>query len=244
MRQPDYGRAKAEITSQDISAIKPWALTSSEFVTYFPNVATPDAVLHCLVKARQVRPKAESYRGFNVGACGLILRHNGMHRYLSHGANLKSSAGEAGIDVHAEEFITGHLKEGDTLAALAVVAPLQPDSASGKETPTLHPCYKCRERIQNLGEITAKTLIITATPDVKAVEWGSIDDYIRLHAEPDFELAVARFEETPDLFKPTGVKPGQPIELNDELDVDSSEWDRKITFPLLEWIKANQILNT
>jgi hypothetical protein len=244
MRLPDYNRTRFEITSRDLRATKPWLLTSDEYVTYLNGIATPGGVINCLVRARSIRLEAESYRAFNIGVCGLIFRNGGMSQHLAHGANMKSGPGKSEVDEHGEDFITNILQPGDTLSILTVVAPNQPDSSSAKESPTLHPCYKCRRKIKDLGEISAKTLIVTALPDITAVQWGGIEDYINAHTVDDFEPATAYFEETPELFRLPDVSPGKPIHLTPDLDIDTSEWDRKVSFPIWEWIKSNQVTNT
>lgn len=232
---------KAKLFKMDSRLHRPWKLLDGENYHFLTNVITPESIVYGLIRAMSARRHAESYRGFSVGVWGIIYRSDGQSYSLTHGANFKNGPGNSDVDIHAEEFVVNSLQAGDKLAGLTVIAPLQADSASGKETPTLHPCYKCREKIAGGGGSTKDTLIVCATPDITAVQWGGIEDYIRYHAGEDNGMATARFSEMPALFRPLGIAPGEPIDLSDpSLDIDTTEWDNKITYPVWEWIKSHQ----
>lgn len=241
MSEAGITETTAGLMSMDLHLRRPWHLLNEENVKFLNGVVTPEAVIYSLIRANMARRHAASYRMFNVGACGIVFRNDGSGRSLEHGANIKNGAGVAEVDKHAEKFIMDEVNKGDKLGALSVVAPLQEDSGSGKETPTLHPCYKCRQEILAGGQATENTLIVCANPGFTAVQWGGVKDFIGFHADKDNQLQTALFDETPELFRPTGLKPGEPIHLSDELDVDTVEWDRKVTFPLWKWIRQHQV---
>jgi hypothetical protein len=220
---------------------RPWYLAGGEGYSFINTSVTPEQVLYSLIRARVARSRAESYRGFSVGVCGVILREDGMERILQHGANIKDGPGVSEIDKHGEDYVVEALKSGDVLASLAIVAPVQEDSDSGIEAPTLHPCFKCRDKIEAAGEATAKSLIVCSTPDITAVQWGNIADYQRFHAGHPDGLGTALFDETPEMFHPLTHPPNKPIDLRDSrFEVDTREWDMRVTTPILEWLIEHQ----
>lgn len=240
MNETELANKKVDISSMDRVINRPWHLENASGQMFIDNTADAGGMPYYIKRARDVRRHSRSYRGFAVGVCGVIHNRYGMRRDMIHGANFKDAEGLSPIDIHGEKFIMNALKAGDTLVSLTIVAPLQPDSRSGKEDPTLHPCYKCRGEIHRAGEATAKSLVVCANPEITAIQWGTIQDYIDHHNDTAHSLGTALFDETPALFHEDGLKPGEPIVFSDELDIDTSEWDRKVTFPLAEWIRQNQ----
>jgi cytidine deaminase len=239
MFKKDLSSTKVEVSNYNSSLIRPKRLEDGDKFKYLKGVVTSESILYPLTRARAVRRHADSHRNFSVGAAGQIFRRGGMIRFLEHGVNIKNEPGVASRDIHAEDFIMQTLKLGDKLASLAIVAPTQNDSESDIKAPTLHPCFKCRHKISDAGDSTKDSLIVCATPDIQNVQWGDISDYQNFHAGKPHNLATATFNDTPELFRPIPLKSGEPIDLRDpNMDVDTEEWDAKVTYPMIEWILA------
>lgn len=230
-----YLQGQVDVSNQDTKAVRPWRLLSGNGVEFL-SIPTPDQVLNMLLKARDSRVLAESYRGFNVGASGLVISADGSDRLIKHGANFKDASGQSDIDIHAEELVLKRLRAGDKLAILAVVGYPQADHGSGLLSPTLHPCFKCRTMLGNSEHVADNTLVACATPSGDAVEWGTLNDFENFHRGQASNLTSVNFDIPPAIFTP--LPPQQAYDLsNPSLDIDTSEWDARVTFPLLEWTR-------
>lgn len=228
----DYERSRAKVLGLDQTLERPWVLLeNTERVEYENMPPLPDQALAMVLGARRARPLAESYRGFSVGACAMV-RRGGSAIAFGHGVNMKNAAGESAVDLHAEEAILRSLRPGDELTTLAIVGPAQEDRGSGREAPTLHPCtYRCLPLLSESEFVSRDTLIICNTPDGTQLEWGTVTDFQRYHDGDPSGVVSVSFEAFPAVLRP--VPKAETFKLS-ELDIDTTEWDAKVTFPLAE----------
>ena len=233
-----YFKDRAKLLEKDRITLRPSVLLDNEKVQYDPSLPAPDKALFIVQSAMKARFVAKSYREFKVGAAGWIDRGDNTAIAIKHGGNYKNRSGASEIDDHAEQVVLRNMQPGDHLSILAVIGLPQPDHASDKNPCTLHPCGKCRERLASSEYVSEKTLIITATPDAKSVQWGSLEAYANYHDESAEEgLYTAIFDATPAVFEP--IVASGPIDAKTFPDVDTKEWNQKFTYPLLDWIHAN-----
>ncbi len=230
MKEVDYERARAAVMGLGRTMERPWSMLDFEERTE----PLPDKALSTIIGAREARPLAESHRGFSVGACALI-RRRGEAIAISHGVNMKSSSGRSVVDLHAEETILNSLRPRDEVTVLTIIGPPQEDHGSGRQALTLHPCtYRCQPMLAESPHVGVDTLILCNTPDGTKLEWGTVADFQRYHRGEPADITSASFETTPSVLFP--VPRAEAYDLADPaLDIDTTEWDAKVTFPLVEW---------
>ncbi len=229
----EYDLRREQLVERDRTLQRPDWVLSTEFVQYRPDVPTPDQVLHTVMRAMTAQQYAESYRDFNVGASAHINRGNNTQIVSKHGANYKNGSGDSSIDTHAEQLVLSELKVGDEIAVLVVVGDPQPDHGSGLESPTLHPCGKCRKLLDESEHITPSTLIVSISSDGKDIEWGTIDEYKAFHSGERDKLQGAGFDSKPQVLGPLPLV-FENFHVKDANDIDTQEWDTKVTIPLME----------
>ena len=173
-----------------------------------------DAVI-ALARAQSALGKARSWRGFRVSACGITLADGtGTFSYI-HGVNRKPQENGT-INVHAEDTVlntTAELGRG-LLSVLAIVADTQPDDGSGLNTPTLTPCSsRCTPRLKASSQVDERTLILSATTDLKTVQCYDVQTLEQAYQTGDPGLLpIINFE------APNGI--------------DHQEWRDKLIAPL------------
>ena len=130
---------------------------------------------------RDVRKRAKSWREFNVGAFALAhSRYNGYFPPFW-GFNVKENP-EDKTDCAEKRLILSAEEAGfDRIIVLAVSGPLQKDEISGRESPTLHPCWRCRELFQESPIMHPKTLIFTVHPEFDIFELRTVEQLINFH---------------------------------------------------------------
>lgn len=125
---------------------------------------------------------AESYRGFKVGAAVLALDEPGMRTGIYFGGNLTPYEGADWNCAEKRALETVESRGFNRALAIAVSGQPQVD-VSGVESPTLHPCYKCRDMFEQSGLVLPDTLIATSTPSGDAYELHTLASLIKRHAE-------------------------------------------------------------
>jgi len=144
------------------------------------------ALAQVIFMARQAAAVAEQYavswREFYVGAGGFGANLNFTDICAHYGSNIKVD-GEGSINEHAEDIVIGKArKHGHQLLSLVVVGNPQEDHESGRLSPTLHPCGRCRQMLTEATDvITPRTTIFTATPDLKVFEMFGLEALKSFH---------------------------------------------------------------
>jgi cytidine deaminase len=136
-----------------------------------------------IYKVRNIREKGISYRGFKVGA--LAIAHHKYHGYYPPfwGANIKKKPDD---ETQCAELCLIKSAEDagfEQIVVLAVSGPLQKDEINGCDTPTLHPCWRCRDLFKKSPLIHPKTLILTVHPDLEVFELRTVEQLINFHKE-------------------------------------------------------------
>jgi cytidine deaminase len=127
-----------------------------------------------------VEQLGHSYRGFKVGAAVLALDEPGRRAGIYFGGNYTPYEGAEWNCAEKRAFEVVHKRGFNRILALAVSGPPQID-VSGVESPTLHPCDKCREMMRESELTEPNTLVATANLDQTAHELFTVDSLIRRH---------------------------------------------------------------
>ncbi len=149
---------------------------------------TPANLLVVLLKARQARQHAVSYRKFDVGAAAYAMQYNPSQFQIFTGANFKPSP-ESDYNVHAEQLAVerAHQLGYQAISIIGVVGETQPDQQSGHEMNTLHPCGKCRFALGASALLSrTNTLIATASPDLRTIELSTVSKLNLYHDNAEF----------------------------------------------------------
>jgi cytidine deaminase len=121
-----------------------------------------------------------SYRGFKVGAAVLALDEPGRRAGIYFGGNLTPYKGAPWNCAEKRAFEVVQERGFNRILALAVSGPPQID-ASGVESPTLHPCHKCRTMMNESDMTDPNVLVATTNLDQTAHELFTLDSLIRRH---------------------------------------------------------------
>ncbi len=193
---------------------------------------TPANLLHSMHCARKEREKAESYRGFNVGAAVMGLRiRPGAFTFVT-GHNIKDRPGEAAINIHAEQCALEKARQLDLQAVsmVVVVSETQPDQQSGHEMCTLHPCGLCRSALASNPMIDAETtLIASALPNFRTIELYSLAALRKFH-EGSADAQITRFDlPALKMFEPVEAT-DKPIRIEDDASTNAEEaiWNNTV----------------
>ena len=137
-------------------------------------------------QARQASKKANSYRGFQVGCAVLAGRKGkGKNRYrVFVGANLKPISD--GPKICAEQIAIGAaISNGfERIIAIVVTGQPQPDSASGLNPLTLHPCWACRNLLESMPQVGQDTIILTTHNHSGPQEEHTLSELLARHENP------------------------------------------------------------
>lgn len=187
----------------------------------------PCNILTALHLAADARGLAASYRDFNVGAAVLALKPEVARKQFLTGINAKPEP-ETEVNIHAEQLAIQKARDRGFTAIriVAVIGETQNDTQSGHEMCTLHPCGLCRAAMEHSPLIdNDKTLIVTALPSLRTLEFSNIQSLKKYHEEKDF-TAITRID-MPDLDILAPVAFGGPIRLNDSDENRNEEriWD-------------------
>jgi len=176
---------------------------------------TPANILLALQRARQAREFAVSYRDFNVGAALFAFQFSPARGQLVTGVNIKPEEGSS-VNIHAEQSALRKVANAgfNAVSIIAVVGETQADQQSGHEMCTLHPCGLCRQVLKESPLIDNDgTLIITARPDLRTVEFSTVNKLGLYHDEERFD-EIVRID-VPDLELLTPFEPTGPVRLDD-----------------------------
>ena len=149
---------------------------------------TPANLLVVLLKARQARQHANSYRQFDVGAAAYAMQYDPSQFKIFTGANFKPSP-ESAYNIHAEQLAVerAHQLGYQAVSMIGVVGETQPDQQSGHEMNTLHPCGKCRTALGSSALLSRdNTLIATASPDLRTIELSTVTKLNLYHDNAEF----------------------------------------------------------
>lgn len=123
----------------------------------------------------------ESYRGFKVGCAVLALDEPGRRTGIYFGGNFTPFKGAEWNCAEKRALATIEARGFTSALAVAVSGSPQID-VSGVESPTLHPCHKCRAMLEQSPLMQPDTLIATSTPSGDAYELFTRDSLIERHA--------------------------------------------------------------
>lgn len=188
----------------------------------FYRTQLADVVLNLLLGTREYQDKAVSYRGFNVAAGAVAL--NGLRIGRFYGNNVKVDDTDL-INIHAEDIAVGKAADENyqAVSVISVIGPTQEDHGSGLHTKTLHPCGRCRDRLEAHPLISPDTLFVTANPDFKVIQFASLAAIKALHRDDD-PSGITTFElhESSELFTPLAE-----LEARSEIvEADDEEWQQ------------------
>jgi cytidine deaminase len=125
------------------------------------------STLYLLTTAREIaRHAAVSYRGFVVGCAVWAFRTHTEYREerwkVFRGANFKAHVAWSTVCAEQVAVHSARCAGYDRIIGVVVVGEPQQDSESGRVSPTLHPCGKCRRTFESLPEVDQATRIVTA----------------------------------------------------------------------------------
>ncbi|PJA93518.1 MAG: hypothetical protein CO132_02710 [Candidatus Kerfeldbacteria bacterium CG_4_9_14_3_um_filter_45_8] len=129
--------------------------------------------------ARAAQRRAQSYRGFRVGAVALAF--NGREYRAFAGINMKPL--EDGPKICAEQVaVGGAIASGyGTVIGLVVIGEPQPNE---ERTLTLHPCWVCRTLLPPLPAISRDTIVVTEqASNGRHRERHTIGDLLKRHGQ-------------------------------------------------------------
>ena len=124
--------------------------------------------LELVRQAREIYYNADNYRSFFVSAIFLVW-HDGEYSTYK-GVNVMHDKGGPKCCAEKGAYI-GARADGlckqpdDVVVAVIVVGKPQPDSGSGKKSPTLHPCRECRQMLVAIPAVQDDTIIYTTGPN-------------------------------------------------------------------------------
>lgn len=123
----------------------------------------------------------ESYRGFRVGCAVVALdQMGGRIGHYFHG-NFTPYKGADWNCAEKRAFEKVTERGFDTILAVGIVGPIQTDEVSGVESPTLHPCYRCRGMFEESSLTDPDTLIATMNLEENAYELHTEESMLALH---------------------------------------------------------------
>jgi cytidine deaminase len=128
-----------------------------------------------------VEELGQSYRGFKVGSAILALDSNGLRTGTYFGGNLTPYKGADWNCAEKRAFETVQQRGFDTVLAIAVTGPVQPDENSGVQSPTLHPCQHCRGLLASSPLVHNETLIATSNLEHTEFELFTRNSLLALH---------------------------------------------------------------
>ncbi len=195
----------------------------------FSRLQLADVVLSLLVQTAEFRKIAKSsYRNFHVSAGAMAIKGARIGRVL--GYNIKLDETDL-VNIHAEDLVLAKASDYgfDKISVLAVIGPTQEDHASGRHTPTLHPCGRCRERLRESPLISDDTLIVTAKPDFTAIELATLGDIEKVHETNDSSgIESYSFGATPQVFSPLPQPDEHGHIRPSEHEVDDTDWQSTV----------------
>lgn len=147
-------------------------------------------VLPLLIKARESYLQAASYRNFRVGVTVVGMASDSLTLHIIHGCNIKPQPESGPINEHAEQLELAKAVELGVyrIPILALIGDLQDDTQSGLFQHTLHPCGLCRDKLAASPLIDENTLFVSATYDLRHVEWYSLTGLRQYHDNNDASM--------------------------------------------------------
>jgi cytidine deaminase len=123
----------------------------------------------------------ESYRGFIVGAAALAIDRSGTKTGIYVDGNYTPFEGAEWNC--AEKRLLEKVEERgfERIEAIAVSGPFQPDGESLLMSPTLHPCGRCRRRLQASPLTHPNTLIASVNLSETRYELFTIESLSKFH---------------------------------------------------------------
>lgn len=187
-----------------------------------------DTVLQLLLDTSEFRARAMSYRGFKVAAGAWCVTGQRHGRVL--GYNVKVDDTDT-VNIHAEDLVTEKAREAGFrhISVLSIIGPTQEDNTSGKEMETLHPCGRCRERLNRSELVSDDTLVVTARPDFRVIQIANISALTVAHDQGDMSgITTFQYVATPQILKPRNHDAWQtntPIRVE---EIDSTDYDTSV----------------
>ena len=140
----------------------------------------------------------ESHRDFKVGTAAYVLDEPGQRVGVYFGGNFTPYEGAPWNCAEKRAMGTIQARGFNRVLAVAVSGPPQVDN-SGVESPTLHPCDKCRAMFEQ-SELTAPDMLVaTSTPDGSAHELHTLESLLKRHETgqeqpfPDYHFLLPHY---------------------------------------------------
>ena len=133
-------------------------------------------------EAREMRAEARHHAGFNVGAVAVASNLQGQTRLFA-AANRNLRSGQNPTKLCAEDNLIHKIQAADydTVHAIYISGPPQPDTQSGLESPTLHSCGVCRDCMMEAPEVDEDTLLVHVHPEADIYELYTLPELVTLH---------------------------------------------------------------
>lgn len=149
-------------------------------------------------ETRQIRSYANHHSGFKVGAVAVGYSDSGSFG-LFKGANQNLRLGPNPTKVCAEQVALQKLVHHrfEHLIAMFVSGPVQPDTQSGRDMPTLHSCGECRTVMAARPEVRDDTLVVSVHPDEDSYEIYTFGELVIAHdTGTETELVSRHFHDS------------------------------------------------
>jgi hypothetical protein len=123
------------------------------------------------------------------------------------------------VNIHAEDLMFPKVRDHgfEHVELTVIVAPPLVDHASGHDSPTSHPCWKCRQLYEVTGMIDDDSLVVSALPDLSIVQAYRPNDLEAFHEDGDDSGIVTFFPGISavhwDQVAPEALAPFYPTEL-------------------------------
>ncbi|HSW37580.1 MAG TPA: hypothetical protein VLG37_04415 [Candidatus Saccharimonadales bacterium] len=134
--------------------------------------------------ARGNRKLAVHHSGFRVGAVALAMSHAGDIAIFS-GANQNLFPGSNPTKACAEQIVLQKMlyHRFGRLIAMFSSGPVQPDTQSGIDVPTLHACGECRDVMEQQPAVKDDSLMVTVHPSEDLYEIYTFAELKDIHAQ-------------------------------------------------------------
>lgn len=126
--------------------------------------------------------RAISWRNFRVGAAVFAFDGKDGRAGFFFGANYKPRQDSTDLYCAEPDAIGKAVDRGfEIIPALAVVGPATPGEVNEHESPTLHPCDKCRNMLSDSPLISEEHTVVVTANDQGDIELMSVSGLLALH---------------------------------------------------------------
>jgi len=209
---------------------------------------TVTSLLHTIRRAEAISFQGISHRDFQVGAIAVATNDFSSVLARLSGFNVKPDA-SGRVNIHAEQMAIEKAKKYglNRILAFAVWGEPQPDTQSGRDSPTLHPCGLCRDYMGKSGLIAPETIILSGGSDFRTAELYTYHELCEFHDGGNIrELCGVESGAVADTCslgesrtKATWEANPQPFTIANEALVDNAYFDQLELVFLEKWASSN-----